>query len=138
MIGLDTNVLVRYLVQDDTDQAEAAVAVMEGLSPERPGFVGLVVLVELHWVLREAYGHPSDAVLTALEGLTQSDDLMVQERRQVHAAMRAARDGAVFADALIGAAARQVGCAEIVTFDQGASRTWRSPIGRRGSRAPAG
>jgi predicted nucleic-acid-binding protein len=135
MIGLDTNVLVRYLVQDDTDQAEGAVAVMEGLSPERPGFVGPVVLVELHWVLRKAYGHPSDAVLTALEGLTRSDDLVVQERRQVRAAMRAAREGA---DALIGAAARQAGCAEIVTFDQGASRTWRSPIGRRGSRAPAG
>ena len=55
MIALDTNVLVRYLVADDAGQAEAAQALLAGLTAERPGFVCREVAVELVWVLERAY-----------------------------------------------------------------------------------
>ena len=56
MIALDTNVLVRYLVDDDAEQAQAARTLLEGLTAERSGFVCREVIVELVWVLQRTYG----------------------------------------------------------------------------------
>ena len=54
MIGLDTNVIVRYVVQDDPRQSAAATRLMEKtLSAENPGFVAVVTLCEVAWVLAE-------------------------------------------------------------------------------------
>ena len=66
MIALDTNVLVRYLVRDDQHQAEAARALLESLTIERPGYVCREVAVELVWVLERAYAFPRDRIATVL------------------------------------------------------------------------
>ena len=68
VIALDTNVLVRYLVDDDAKQAEAARALLDALTPARPGFVCREVMVELVWVLRRTYGHTPERIAAVLEG----------------------------------------------------------------------
>ena len=73
MIALDTNVLVRYLVDDDAEQAEAARTLLEGLTSERPGFVCREVMVELVWVLQRAYGLSRDRIAAVLEALVAAE-----------------------------------------------------------------
>ena len=74
MITLDTNVLVRYLVEDDVQQAEAARVLLAGLTAERPGFVCREVAVELVWVLERAYEFSRDRISTVLEELVASEE----------------------------------------------------------------
>jgi predicted nucleic-acid-binding protein len=69
MIAIDTNVLVRFLTQDDPEQAAAASAFMRGLTPAAPGFISREVMVELVWVLERAYRFSRAEVSAALEGL---------------------------------------------------------------------
>ena len=66
MIALDTNVLVHYLVRDDTEQGETARALMESLTEDRPGYICREVAVELVWVLERAYGYSRDQIATIL------------------------------------------------------------------------
>lgn len=56
MIGLDTNVLVRYIMQDDTKQSAKATQLIESLTSDEPGFIAMVSVVELYWVLTSSYG----------------------------------------------------------------------------------
>ncbi len=79
MIGLDTNVLVRYVVQDDPDQSARATALVESLDDQRRGFVSVVVLVELAWVLRRAYGARPDDVHAVVDRLLRARELVVQD-----------------------------------------------------------
>lgn len=127
MIALDTNVIVRYLTQDDPDQAAAATAVFDGLTQDEPGFVPTVVWAEIHWVLTRAYRFSADDVVDRLKGLSRSDEIRAEDSAAVDSAVDAARAGADFADALIGAAAARAGCTDVVTFDKrAASRLgWR-------------
>ena len=79
MIGLDTNVLVRYIVQDDPVQSSAATSLMEsGCSPEEPGYVSLTVLVELVWVLDGAYNYDRSVVVSVIRQLLQTDSLSTE------------------------------------------------------------
>ena len=73
MIALDTNVLVRYLVRDDTEQAEAACSLLESLTADRPGYICREVTVELAWVLERAYGYTRDQIATVLEELVATE-----------------------------------------------------------------
>lgn len=123
MIGLDTNVLVRYLVQDDPDQSALASAVIEDLDEGRRGFLSLVVLVELHWVLRRAYGVGAAEVLDVLDRLLRARELLVQDADLVRRAWRRAKGGADFPDALIAELGDAAGCEVTVTFDQQAARS---------------
>lgn len=129
MIGLDTNVVVRFLVQDDPDQSTLASAVFAGLSPEDPGHLTHVVLVETYWVLTRAYGIDADEVLTALAELVNSDDIRCQGLQDVTRAIVASRGGADFPDALIAETCRSAGCESVVSFDRRAGRLlgFRSP-----------
>ena len=77
MIGLDTNVLVRYLMQDDPRQSLRATRLIESLSAEDPGFVPVVALMELVWVLSGSYGLHRAQVATVLDGLLRSKELVV-------------------------------------------------------------
>ncbi len=72
MIGLDTNVLVRYLAQDDQEQSALATQVLESLDEAERGFVSLVVLVELQWVLRRAYRMSASEVAGIVERLLRA------------------------------------------------------------------
>lgn len=122
MIALDTNVLVRLLVQDDPDQARLAGEVIDRLTEEAPGFVGREVLVELVWVLERAYRLGRAEIAGALDRLLASTELVIEEGDQVGPALELYRnDGFGFADLMIAAAARRAGASEVVTFDRKAA-----------------
>ncbi len=121
MIGLDTNVIVRFLVQDDRDQARRATEVINGLTPANPGYIASVVWAETYWVLTRAYGFSRSQVLDRLADLSLADEIRCEDAVSVSAALRAARRGADFPDALIDAAAAHAGCTATVTFDRRAA-----------------
>jgi predicted nucleic-acid-binding protein len=124
MIGLDTNVLVRYFTQDDPVQSPKAVEIVERwLTPEEPGFISVVALAETVWVLARGYGLDRSALASIVERLLRADTLVIENEPEVHAAMTALQDETgEFADALIGALCARAGCSRILTFDRGASR----------------
>lgn len=123
MIGLDTNILLRYLVQDDPVQSPAATAILEKLTAEDPGYLSQVVLVETAWVLERTYKFSDRTIAIAIEGLLQAATLVVQDEVAVVLALRTASEGrATFADALIGSLNSQAGCTHTLTFDKRASQ----------------
>ena len=105
MIGLDTNLLVRYFTQDHPVQSAIATEVLEDrLTRQEPGFVSIVAMAETVWVLDRAYGLSMDAIANVIGRLLAAETLVIESEREVHTAMTALREGrARFADALIGA-----------------------------------
>jgi predicted nucleic-acid-binding protein len=123
MKGIDTNVLLRYLVEDDADQARrAARFLLEECTVEDPGLVNRVVLCELVWVLHSGYGYSRVEVVHALDAIMSAAQLNVEDRHEAAEAVDAYRNGADFADGLIAAVNRRLGCEHTVTFDRKASR----------------
>lgn len=124
MIGLDTNVLVRYLTQDDPIQSPKATELIERrLTESKPGFVSLVVMVETVWVLDRAYGLAAQDIAAAIERMLQVDVLVVDKEQDVFAAMVALKLGrGSFADALIAELGTRAGCLHTLTFDTRAVR----------------
>src|SRR5215471_11436748 len=122
MIGLDTNVLVRYIVADDIAQSTAAERIFESLSSESPGFVPLVVLAELIWVLQFSYQFNKQEIGTVIEKLLQSPELLMEGADIVNQALRQFRTNrSDFADCLIERCADAAGCQHTVTFDKRAA-----------------
>jgi predicted nucleic-acid-binding protein len=122
VIGLDTNVLVRFLVQDDPDQTRAAGVLIAGLTEADPGFVCREVLLELVWVLERAYGLARQDIAAALAGLLKARELVVEGGDRVAvAADRYRKGGAGFADQMVALAGQGAGCRETVTFDRKAA-----------------
>lgn len=123
MIGIDTNILVRYLTQDDPAESLRATRIMEErLTVDAPGFVSLVTLAETVWVLQRSYGLTPIAVTSVIERLLQSENLVIQNEREVSLAMAAVQSGAPsFSDALIGALGAWAGCSTTLTFDRRAA-----------------
>ena len=119
MIALDTNILLRFLIDDDREQVEAARSLLEQLTPERPGFVCREVILEVVWVLERSYGFSRDRIATALEQLVSGDALLFEAGDDViRAAYGYRRGGAGFADRMIAAAARRSGADALYTFDR--------------------
>jgi predicted nucleic-acid-binding protein len=124
MTGLDTNILVRYLAQDDAIQSPQATRIIERrLTEEHPGFISLVTMVETVWVLAKVYGLSQQEVAAAVERILQADTLSVQNEQQVFSAVVALKTGTgSFADALTGALGTWAGCSITLTFDKKAKR----------------
>jgi predicted nucleic-acid-binding protein len=123
MIGLDTNVLVRYIMQDDAMQSPKASVLIESLDADHPGFISLVTVVELYWVLTSCYDLTGIQVKEALEALLRAKQLVVDRADQVLRALRVFDAGkADFADCLIERTASGAGCSEIMTFDARAAK----------------
>ena len=123
MIALDTNVLVRFLVQDNVDQATIAGKIIDQLTDAAPGFIGREVVVELVWVLERAYGYERTDIATAFDGLLSARELLLEDADDIGPALELYRnEGFGFADLMIAAAARRVGAVELVTFDRKAAR----------------
>jgi len=124
LIGIDTNVLLRYLTQDDPGQSAAATRFIERtLGSRRRGHVSLVTLAELNWVLRTRYGVDREAMSEALLRIMADGRLMIQDAAAAWIALDAFRTpGVDFADALISAVDQAHGCTHSVTFDRGAAR----------------
>ena len=124
MIGLDTNILIRYLTQDDPVQSAKATEIFERrLTPKNPGFVSVVAMVETVWVLDRAYGLTAQQIATAVERLLQVEVLAIQNEQEVFTAMVALKQRrGSFADALIAELGALAGCPRTLTFDQKAVR----------------
>ena len=123
MTGLDTNVLVRYIMQDDNKQSPLATRIVESLSAESPGFVPLVAIVELGWVLSSAYELERNQLVEAFEALLRTKELVVERGEVVWKALRQfQRANGDFADCLIACSAEAAGCAKTLTFDRGAMK----------------
>lgn len=124
MIGLDTNILVRYLTQDDPDQSLKATEIIEQrLTKENPGFVSIVAMVKIVWVLDRAYSFSAHEIAAAVERMLQIDVLVVENEQEVFTAMIALKNGqGTFADAVIAAIGARANCSCTLTFDQKALR----------------
>lgn len=123
MIGLDTNVLVRYVMQDDPKQSPKATRLIESLTPEAAGFVPLVALSELAWVLSSCYDLSREQVAKALDALLRAKEIVLDRAEHVAQALRLFRaTSADFADCLIERTACAAGCERTMTFDKGAAQ----------------
>lgn len=124
MIGLDTNVLVRYIAQDDAKQSPRATALITALSPENPGFITLVTLLELVWVMQGCYDASKPEIIAILETLLRTQELVVENAETAIKALHVfAKSKADFADCLIERSANKAGCKHTVTFDGNAAKT---------------
>ena len=122
MIGLDTNIVVRYLTHDDPAQTASAVSVMDSLNSGSPGFLSLIVIVELVWVLEASYRFKKDEIMQVLDTLVRSKELVIERAEIVSQALRKFRSSrADFADCLIERGGHAAQCRYTATFDQNAA-----------------
>ena len=124
MLGIDTNVLVRFLVRDDEAQFEKARKLIKReVAARRRVFVSQLVLLETEWVLRSRYGLPKSGIIAAISGLLDATDVQFEDESAIEEALFVWKDNAAdFADCLIGAQNRRLGCRVTVTFDAKASK----------------
>lgn len=124
MIGLDTNLLLRYLAQDDAAQSARATEIIERqLTEQEPGFVSLVSVLGVVWVLRSLFKRSRQEIANDIEMLLAADTLEVQNEQEVYFAVVSLRNGiGTFEDALIGSLGVWRGCSATLTFDEDAAR----------------
>jgi predicted nucleic-acid-binding protein len=123
VIGLDTNVLLRYFLIDDPIQSPMARLVMASLDSSNPGWVGVATVLELVWVLKSKNRAPRSTIAATIEQLLAKDALIVERDAIVALAVRRFRfSRAEFADCLVAASAQAAGCSKTVTFDHIAAR----------------
>ena len=124
MLGIDTNVLVRFLVRDDEPQFEKARKLIKReVTAGRRVFVNQLVLMETEWVLRSRYDLPKNQIIAAISGLLETADLQFEDEPIVEEALFIWKDAtADFADCLIGAKNRRMGCRATASFDVKATK----------------
>jgi predicted nucleic-acid-binding protein len=124
MTGLDTNIVLRYILQDDPVQARTVTWLIErDLTEQNPGFISIVTMVETVWTLVRSYDFSKQEVASILERLLQIESLVVQNEPEVFYALVAFKRGqGSFADALVAALGAWAGCDFTLTFDKKASR----------------
>lgn len=123
MIGLDTNVLVRYVAQDDPKQSPKATRLIESLTADAPGYVSLISVAELVWVLTDCYALTKDEICEVLETLLRTKEIIVAHADIAWKALRIFKKGkADFADCLIERSANEAGCSYTTTFDRAAAK----------------
>lgn len=119
MIGLDTNVLVRYLTQDDVKQSRAASELIESADANDAFFLSHIVLCELVWVLEEAYRYRRPEIQVALEGILRTGQFRFESLDVLWRAVQDYASGrADFADYLVGRVGKAYGCDDSLTFDK--------------------
>ncbi|MEO8683807.1 MAG: type II toxin-antitoxin system VapC family toxin [Devosia sp.] len=123
MIGVDTNVLVRFFVQDDTGQAEIAQKFLSQRTASDPAFLSAVVVVELVWALKENYDCDRHQIHAVLALLANSANVSIEREDLIKAAIASAQAAnADIADSIIAVLARDAGCAATMTFDKIAAK----------------
>jgi predicted nucleic-acid-binding protein len=124
MTGLDTNIIARFIMQDDALQSASVNRLFESFSKENPGFIPVICIIELIWVLRSARDAKPPEIVRVLETLLRVEDLIVERADLVWQALRTfARTNADFADCLIQRFCHAAGCDETLTFDRKAVST---------------
>jgi predicted nucleic-acid-binding protein len=117
LLALDSNILLRYVTQDDPVQRELATELIEtGLSAENPGFVSLVALLETVWALRRGYGATPEVIADVVRRLVHAPPINLAEQPAIEAAL--ALDSRDLADAILHELGRAAGCSETLTFDR--------------------
>ena len=123
MIGIDTNILVRYYAQDDPVQSRIATEFLEDALLAEPGYISLVVIAELVWVLTSVYKLDKISLIDVLGNLLAAEELQIEQTEVfVSALRRFEKTAAQFTDLLVASAARHAGCIETFTFDEGAAK----------------
>lgn len=123
MIGLDTNVLVRYIMQDDAKQSPKANRLIESLNADNPGFISIVSVIELFWVLSSCYNLSNSQVTQALETMLRTKSFVIERPGQVARALSMFKGGKTdLADCLIRYSAVDAGCTDTMTFDVSAAK----------------
>ena len=124
MLGIDTNILVRFLVRDDERQFEKARKLIRSeVVAGRSVFVSQLVLLETEWVLRSRYDFNQNEIIGAISGLLDSSDVQLEDEPEIEEALYVWNDSNTeFADCLIGARNRRLGCSATATFDAKASK----------------
>ena len=124
MLGVDTNVLVRFLVRDDEAQFEKARKLIKReVAAGRGVLVNQLVLLETEWVLRSRYSLPKQLIIQAISGLLDASDVQFEDEAAIEEALFVWKEStADFADCLIGAKNRRLGCRATATFDVKASK----------------
>ena len=124
MIGLDTNVLIRYIVQDDPKQARLATRALESqCTSESPGRICGIVLCEVVWVLARGYGYDRQLVAAVIRRILSSPELLVEEDEAVWQALKLYEQGtADFSDYLLGLLNLRAGSSPTLTLDQKAAK----------------
>lgn len=127
MTGIDTNIILRAALDDDPVQSPLAQDLLESLTRDAPGFVTMVTLTEVFWIIRRREGFDRPTALALIRGLVESEVLEFDDGEGVVLALEAADDGADFAGALIASTMAQFGVTETVTFDRRAAQRlgWR-------------
>lgn len=127
MLGIDTNVLVRALVDVDHPHHGPAKEVLAGLTEDEPGFITQITLAELYWVMAKSLDVDRETRLEVIRGLVETPSLEFDDGEGVVRALSLAEAGADFPDALIQGAMELFGIDETVTFDRAASKRlgWR-------------
>lgn len=120
MIALDTNLLVRLLLEDDASQARAVERLFVRARRDRtPLFISDVVLCELVWVLVRRAKQSRADIADAMERLLDADMIVVSNTGIVRRALASYRNGpGDFADYVIREQALAAGATEVVTFDR--------------------
>lgn len=123
MIGIDTNILLRYFVKDDPIQTPLAIRTIYSLSPEEPGWLSILVLAELTWTLRRTYKLDRAAIAGIVGKLLDSGDIVMEQGEIVRQALNLyLATKADFADCVIAVSAHSVGCSVVATLDEIAAR----------------
>ena len=124
MLGIDTNILVRFLVRDDEAQFEKARKLIKReVAAGRSVFVNQLVLMETEWVLRSRYAVPKQQIIEAISGLLDASDVQFEDEPTIEEALFMWKDAtADFADCLIGAKNRRMGCRSTASFDVKAAK----------------
>jgi predicted nucleic-acid-binding protein len=123
MIGIDTNILIRYITQDDEIQSELATKFIEkNCTGSKPGYINQIVICEIIWVLRRAYGYDKKIVIQVVEKLLRSSEIVVENSPNIWKALNEYENGnADFSDYLIALSNNNAGCDFTITFDKKAS-----------------
>lgn len=124
MIGLDTNVLVRYLAQDDEVQLRAVLRLL--MKKNATFFVCDLVLIETDWVLTSLYHWTADEIAEVFGRLLTIQNLAFEDEGRIRAALRAMRQGADLSDELILDRCRNMGCKSVATFDRAMAKRHQS------------
>ncbi len=124
MIGLDTNILVHYITQDNPEQALRASQVIEqSCSRKSPGRIALIVLCELVWVLCRAYGYSKQQVITVLDQILITAELEIENEELARKSLEAWRNGSAdYSDYLLVLSNQDAGCELTYSFDSQLAR----------------
>ena len=124
MIGVDTNIVIRILVQDDLKQARLALNYIKDNCSITPAMINTIVICEVIWVLESAYNYSKKEIIVAIDYLLKTKQFLILEKTSVRSALKLYESSKIdFSDALIGHINSEQDCVVTITFDKVASKT---------------